>query len=118
MKTKTWLLCIACVLLLCVGLSLWQLLPGTPADTVKVFSEGTLLHTLPLNTDTQVTVTTALGSNVITVKDGKVAVTEADCPDHYCMERGWCNSGAQIVCLPNRLVLEFTGGQSIDGVSG
>lgn len=118
MKTKTWILWISLVLLLCVGLSFWLLLPGTPADAVQVFSEGKLLYTLPLNTDTQVTVATALGTNVVTVKDGKVAVTEADCPDHYCMDRGWCNSGAQIVCLPNRLVLEFTGEQSIDGVSG
>lgn len=118
MKTKTWILWISLAFLLCVGLSLWLLLPGTPADAVQVFSEGKLLHTLPLHTDTQVTVTTALGTNVVTVKDGKVAVTQADCPDRYCMDRGWCNSGAQIVCLPNRLVLEFTGSQSIDGVSG
>lgn len=118
MKTKTWIFGIVLVLLLCVGLSLWLLLPGTPADAVQVFSEGKLLYTLPLNIDNQVTVTTALGTNVVTVKDGKVAVTEADCPDHYCMDRGWCNSGAQIVCLPNRLVLGFTGEQSIDGISG
>lgn len=118
MKTRTWILCIALAFLLCVGLSLWLLLPGTPAEAVRVFSEGKHLYTLPLNTDTQVTVTTALGTNVITVKDGKVAVTEADCPDHYCMDRGFCSSGAQIVCLPNRLVLEFAGTQPIDGVSG
>lgn len=118
MKTKTWILVIALVLLLCVCLSLWLLLPGEPSDAVKVFSEGKLLYTLPLKEDTQVTVTTALGTNVITVKDGKVAVTEADCPDHYCMARGYCNSGAQIVCLPNRLVLEFTGEQALDAVVG
>ena len=118
MKTKTWILWISLALLLCVGLSVWLLLPGLPAEAVQVISEGKVLYTLPLNTDTQVTVTTALGSNVVAVKDGKVAVIEADCPDHYCMDRGWCNSGAQIVCLPNRLVLAFTGAQSIDGVSG
>lgn len=118
MKTKTWILWISLVLLLCVGLCLWLFLPGTPADAVQVFSAGELLYTLPLNTDTQVTVTTALGTNVITVKEGKVAVTEADCPDHYCMQRGWCSGGAQIVCLPNRLVLAFTGAQPVDGVSG
>ena len=118
MKTRTWILCITLAFLLCAGLSLWLLLPGAPADAVQVFSEGKCLYTLPLNTDTQVTVTTALGTNVVTVKDGKVAVTEADCPDHYCVKRGFCNSGAQIVCLPNRLVLEFTGGRSVDGVAG
>lgn len=118
MKTKKWILIITLVLAVCVGLSLWLLWPGEPAESVKVFSEGKLLYTLPLNKDTQVTVSTDLGTNAVTVKDGKVAVTEADCPDHYCMHRGWCNGGAQIVCLPNRLVLEFTGEQTLDGVAG
>ena len=118
MKTRTWILVIASVLAVCIGLSLWLLMPGPPADGVKVISEGKLLYTLPLNTDTQVTVATAMGTNVITVKGGKVAVTEASCPDHYCMARGYCDRGAQIVCLPNRLVLEFTGTQPVDGVSG
>ena len=118
MKTRTWILLIAAALMISVGLSLWLLLPGEPARQVKVYSQGELLYTLPLNEDTQVTVTTELGRNVITVKDGKVAVTEADCPDGYCMARGYCHSGAQIVCLPNRLVLEFTGEQTIDGLTG
>lgn len=118
MKTKIWIWIIAAVLVLCVAISAWVLWPKPPAEAVKVYSKGELLHTLPLNKDTQITVTTDLGTNVITIKDGKVAVTEASCPDHYCMQRGWCHSGTQIVCLPNRLVLEFTGEQSVDGVVG
>jgi hypothetical protein len=58
------------------------------------------------------------GSNTISVKDGKIAVTQADCPDHYCMDRGFCDGGAQIVCLPNRLVIKFVAPQEIDGVVG
>ena len=118
MKTKTWISVISMVLALCLWLSVNLLMPGEQAAAVNVFSEGELLYTLPLDENTQVTVTTDLGTNIITVKDGKVAVTEADCPDHYCMDRGFCNSGAQIVCLPNRLVLEFTGKQTIDGLTG
>ena len=118
MKTKTWIAVIGLILALCIWLSVWLLWPGEPAQTVKVISQGKLLYTLPLNQDTQITVTTDLGTNVITVKDGKVAVTQADCPDHYCMDRGFCSSGAQIVCLPNRLVLEFTGQQPVDGMVG
>ncbi|MBQ5653356.1 MAG: hypothetical protein IIV28_00995, partial [Alistipes sp.] len=30
---------------------------------------------------------------MITVQDGKIGVSEATCPDHYCMKRGYCNSG-------------------------
>ena len=68
--------------------------------------------------DQQLTVESENGTNVITVKDGKVAVTEADCPDGYCMERGFCSGGAQIVCLPNRLVLHFIGQSDVDFVVG
>ena len=54
----------------------------------------------------------------LAVKDGKIAVTQATCPDHYCMKRGFCHSGADIVCLPNRLVIHFTAAQEIDAVIG
>ena len=118
MKNKAVILILAIVAVVCVALSLWLLLPGEDASQVKVISQGKVLYTLPLSENTEIRIATELGENVVTVKDGKVAVTEASCPDHYCMHRGWCSGGAQIVCLPNRLVLEFTGKASVDGVSG
>ena len=118
MKTKYWIGSIALLLVVCLGLSLWLLADTAPATHVQIHSEGKLLYTLPLAVDTQITVTTDRGTNVITVKEGKVAVTQASCPDHHCMNRGFCNSGAQIVCLPNRLVLTFTENQDVDAVIG
>lgn len=118
MKTKTWIALLAAVTAVCLGLSLWLLQPGKSAGAVRVISEGKVLHTLSLSEDTEIEVTTDRGTNVVTVKDGKVAVTQATCPDGYCMDRGFCSGGTQIVCLPNRLVLEFVGDQPVDGVSG
>lgn len=118
MKTKSWIAILAIVAVICLGLSLWLLLPREDASAVKVISQGKLLTTLPLSEDTAFSVISSNGTNIVTVKDGKVAVTQADCPDHYCMDRGWCSGGTQIVCLPNRLVLEFTGEASVDGVTG
>lgn len=118
MKTKSWIMLLSAVTVICLGLSVWLLLPGEPATAVKVISEGKVLHTLPLSEDTRLEIVSGNGTNVVTVKDGKVAVTEADCPDGYCMARGWCSSGTQIVCLPNRLVIRFVGEQEIDGVVG
>ena len=66
--------------------------------------------------DSLLTVGRSVGE--IVVSGGKIGVTEADCPDHYCMHRGMCNSGAQIVCLPNRLVIKFIESDSVDGVVG
>lgn len=118
MKTKTWILLISALFLLCAVLSLWFLLPGEDAFAAEIWSEGKLLCTLDLCKNQNMTVTSGYGFNEITVEDGKIAVTHADCPDGYCMDRGWCSSGAQIVCLPNRLVIRFVGKQLIDGVSG
>lgn len=117
MKTKWFIGIIAAVTAVCLVLSLWLLWPSD-ATAVEVWSEGKLVQTLSLMQDQTVEVKTAQGVNVVTVQDGKVAVTAADCPDKYCMHRGWCSGGMQIVCLPNRLVLKFTGKTELDGVSG
>lgn len=118
MKTKTWIIILGILLVACLGLSLWLLAPGENAARAEIWSEGELLYTLDLRVDRIKTVVSDNGTNVITVKDGKIAVTEADCPDGYCMDRGFCSGGVQIVCLPNRLVIKFTGKQSLDGVAG
>ncbi len=118
MKTKTWIALIAGLLIICLFLSVWIFLPGKDAGYAQVWSEGKLLYTLDLRVDRVVTVATDTGRNVITVKDGRIGVTEADCPDGYCMQRGFCSSGPQIVCLPNRLVIRFIGQQEADGITG
>ncbi len=118
MKNKIWILLFAALLVACLALSGILLRSGTAAAAVEVWSEGKHLYTLSLVQDRTLTVESANGTNEITVRDGKVAVTQADCPDHVCMKRGFCSGGAQIVCLPNRLVLKFVGEQDIDWVAG
>ena len=119
MKTKYWILLIAVLLLLSAGISIPLLMPGDAATHATITSQGETVKTVDLRIEQEFTVTnTNGGSNIVTVRDGKIAVTEASCPDHYCMHRGFCNSGAQIVCLPNQLVIQFTGQQDIDIVVG
>ena len=119
MKTKTWILLLALLLVLSIGLSIPLLLPGEDAAYAKIHSQGQLIRTVDLKIDQEFIVDTPDGGrNVVTVKDGKIAVTEANCPDHYCMHRGFCSSGAQIVCLPNQLVISFEGPQEVDIISG
>ena len=104
MKSKTWLTLLGAVLLVCLGLSLWLLRPGKTVD---------------LRADQEFTVTGENGGvNVVTVRDGKIAVTQANCPDHYCEKRGFCAGGADIVCLPNRLVIHFLQAQTVDAQVG
>lgn len=50
----------------------------------------------------------AIGStNVCEIKDGKVKMTKASCPDHLCMkQKAVGDHGGTIVCLPNKIVIE------------
>ena len=117
MKTRVWLVIFGLILALCAWLSVLFLAPGQ-ADMAEIWSVGKLIKTVPLAVDQEFTVETADGINTVTVKGGKIAVTQASCPDGYCMQRGFCQGGAQIVCLPNRLVIKFVAEQEIDGVVG
>ena len=118
MKSRTWGLILAAVLVPCAGMSLMIFLPQQKAAQAEIWSEGRLVKTVSRSTDQELTVESAGGVNVITVRDGSVAVTRADCPDGYCVKRGFCDGGAQIVCLPHRLVIRFVGKQAVDGVAG
>ena len=54
-------------------------------------------------------------TNLIEICDGRIRVAEADCPDQLCVQMGWLqNSGLPVVCLPNRLVIQYA--QSLDGL--
>ena len=119
MKTKTWIILLSALLALCLVLAIPMLFPGEDALYAEIRSQGQPVRTVDLRIDQEFTVETPKGGrNVITVKGGKIAVTEANCPDHYCMQRGFCSSGAQIVCLPNQLVIQFIGHQTVDSVVG
>lgn len=48
------------------------------------------------------------GWNEITVKDGKICVSDADCPDRTCVKSGYLrHEHLPVVCLPHRLVIRF-----------
>ena len=118
MKSKVWMLLLAAVLALSVALSLVLLMPREGAARAEIWSDGVLVETVDLSVDRVLTVEGKNGTNVVTISDGKIAVTDADCPDHHCMARGYCSGGAQIVCLPNRLVISFLGDQEVDAAIG
>ena len=119
MKTKYWIALIGLILALCIAASLPLLMPGEPAAGAEIYSGGTLVKTVSLSQDQEFTVTSpGGGTNTVTVSGGKIAVTQADCPDHYCMHRGFVNNGSPIVCLPNGLVIQFTGETGVDFAVG
>ena len=114
MKTRTWIILFAAAAAACILLAL-PLLRQEQARFAKITSGGREIKTVDLLVDQEFTVD---GHNTVTVQDGKIAVTWADCPDHYCMKRGFCSGGTDIVCLPNRLVISFVGDQDVDAAVG
>ena len=118
MKNKYWVMVLA-VLLAVSALCCIPLLKTKDAHSVRITSDGTQIATLLLSQDQEITIPSPGGGyNTVTIRDGAIAVTSASCPDHYCMDRGFCTGGTQIVCLPNRLVITFMGAQKVDGIAG
>ena len=119
MKTRYWIAMLAAIMLVCAGFSIPLLNPGKDAAQAEIVSDGQVVQVVDLNIDREIRITTNRGgSNTVTVRDGKIGVTEATCPDHYCMDRGMCSNGVQIVCLPNKLIIRFLGDQAVDSVAG
>lgn len=121
MKTRIWIALLAVVFLLAAGACLLLYRPQSAGfkkpDSVTVTSNGRVVATLPLCEDTELLVPCQSGYNTVTVKDGKVSVTAASCPNHTCMACGAKSSGMPIICLPNRLVLQFSNTDGLDAVT-
>ena len=119
MKTKYFAIAIALLLVACLGLSVYFLVPRGNKAYVTVVQDGVVTMELDLGRDQTLTLTGANGGkNVVNIQDGKIAVLEADCPDHICMAMGYRSGGAPIVCLPNRLVIRFAGAAEPDASAG
>ncbi|MCR5719519.1 MAG: NusG domain II-containing protein [Lachnospiraceae bacterium] len=77
--------------------------------TACIYSDGKLVKEIPLNSQTPdmtFTIESKYGSNTITVKEGAIAVTDADCANKICVKEGFIsNSRLPITCLPNRLII-------------
>lgn len=119
MKTKYFAIAIALLLIACLGLSVYFLVPRGNKAYVTVVQDGVETMELDLSRDQTLTLTGANGGkNVVNIKDGKIAVLEADCPDHICMAMGYRSGGAPIACLPNGLILSFSDAPGMDAAAG
>ena len=102
----------ALVVLAALCMILVQILGGGSsgkAGTAKVFRNGEPVLSIPLQKDGEYTVDGAF-RNVITVKDGRIAITESTCPGGDCLRIGWISHPSRsIVCLPNRVEIRIEG---------
>ena len=120
MKYKVFLIVIAILLIIGVAGTAWVL--NAPAKSfVRVLSDGKTVYSgdLSLASDTVFDVEYQGHVNTVEIKDHRIRVLSADCPDKTCVNMGWLKSSAMpIVCLPHKLVIEFANsGDGIDAVT-
>lgn len=81
---------------------------------VRIFSDGELWGEYSLNESCIVDIN---GRNTLVIENGAAYMRDADCPDKLCIRQGKIGkNGGTIVCLPNKIVVETSGG-SADAVS-
>lgn len=109
MKYKIIIL-ISVIIFLCGITGSAFVLLSPPKKNVNIIQDGTVLYTIDLSKekDRSFIVEYNGSSNTIEIKDGRIRVSDAECPDKTCVHTGWLSSSAMpIVCLPNHLIIEY-----------
>lgn len=101
---------IALLIIAVIFLAIW-LFPSQKGKVARVYVDGELYTSLPLDKDTSTLIESEYGTNRVIVRDKKVFVTDADCPDKLCQKSEISKSGSSIVCLPNHLSVVIEGGK-------
>ena len=99
-----------------IGGMIWNL-TRSHGRQVEILQDGKILYTLDLTQAEDQTFTVTYGgrSNEIEIRDHQIRVKAADCPDQICVHMDWLEA-APIVCLPNRLSIQYADGESASGL--
>ena len=104
------------IVLLLIGSAVWtfRYYSGTEnGAAVRVSVEGKPDTVYRLEEDRTVRIRGEHGENVLCIRNGKAYVSEADCPDQYCVKHAPIQKDREtIVCLPNKLVVTVEGGDA------
>ena len=119
MKKKVLVTAAATVFLL--GAAGSAIMLNTPKKNVALIKrDNKILYSIDLKTaeDKTFDIKYSGSVNTIEIKDGRIRVKDADCPDKVCVKTGWLSSSAiPIVCLPHHLVIEFENNVEVDAAA-
>ena len=94
---------------------LWQNLHKPQGAHIEIVQDNKILYTLDYptaGTQTFRIESPGGGWNEITIRDGSVCISDADCPDKTCVKTGVLRSETiPIVCLPHKLIIRFCDGE-------
>ena len=116
MKQKHWILIFAAVIAVCLA---WAAAARRRADGACLSGRNFIIQLEPA-AEPDADRDRPAGENIITVADGEVFVSHADCPDQICVQHGPLQkTGGPIICLPNRLTIEWAQKDAqVDALSG
>nr|WP_294677376.1 NusG domain II-containing protein [uncultured Blautia sp.] len=102
---------IACILAVAGAIWLGFRISGTQShNSIRITVDGKEFGTYSLSQDQVIHIG---DTNVCEIKDGKVRMIEATCPDQYCIhQKAVDGHGGSIICLPNKVVIE---GENVAG---
>lgn len=108
-------LILLCVILAVCAASFFviRLFQRGEGSRIAITVDGEIYGEYSLSEDQTIEIDNEYGTNVVVISDGKVYMSEADCPDKYCVDQGEKDkSGQSIVCLPHKLIVEILGGST------
>lgn len=107
---KKWPFIVVGVLLLFGMIGSFLVQRHLDTNLVEIVQDGQVLHRLDLTQTENQTIEVEYDGrvNTVEIKNHQIHMLEAECPDKTCVNMGWLNSAAPIVCLPNHLVIQFT----------
>lgn len=93
---------------------------NTDSRTAKIIADGKTVQTIALDNAKNQTIDLGLDcGNIIEVRDGKIGIVSADCPDKTCVKTGFISRPGQVcVCVPSRLIIKIEGGDGYDAKTG
>ena len=108
----------AVIIIIAVAVLLFMKLTREQGNSVVVKIDGVETYRYSLSESVELEVKTGDGNyNVVVIKDGKVSVVDADCPDGICEEyRPISYVGETIVCLPHKMVVEVVSDSADTGL--
>ena len=105
-------------ILLLSAILLWfgiRLVSPRQAASIRITVDGNEFGIFSLTKDRTILIG---DTNVCEIRDGKAHMLSASCPDQICVHQGYINEkGGMITCLPNRVVMQAGGTDTLDGVS-
>lgn len=117
--TKGVKISLACVIAIFIISAVLTVIFMRPKNTknetvyVEIVQNDKVLYKLDLNSekDRSFRIECDEGWNEVTISNGKISITDADCPDRTCVKTGELRSEyIPIICLPHKLVIRYADG--------